>query len=314
MPRGLLERVARPRPKRASLAEELDRIKWEEEELVFEGENRVQEQLDAGGFTLNPLQKQLGPLQKLLHGVLTSLRTCERVFRWDDPILTLELCLGLVVACLLLIGLCYLITLMQWAHVFEVAMRLLGVLVFGPHMLYRGREFFAARTLLDAEARAFAQGGAVERRAILAAHRQRIRQEAMQRLAEETASWGGHQESQAPRSARSDDARREGDDEAHLQHHAGAGTASRESEPEEEVSAAEVPGLHSLPAHIVRRQLTQGHVIKHASYHHLLIRPRPVAGKMRVRCEADWHRSRTYLLHPAEDRPPPLSDADAYIA
>lgn len=78
------------------------------------------------------------------------------------------------------------------------------------------------------------------------------------------------------------------------------GTASRPITADESLS---------LPAHMMRRQLTQGHVVRHEKLHHLLVKSRPATGKMRFRIEADRRRSRAYPMHPAEDRPELLQDA-----
>ena len=55
--------------------------------------------------------------------------------------------------------------------------------------------------------------------------------------------------------------------------------------------------------HVMTRSHTEGEVVRHELYYHLLVRPRPVAGKMRFRCLPDRLRSRSYPLHPSEDRP-----------
>ena len=59
--------------------------------------------------------------------------------------------------------------------------------------------------------------------------------------------------------------------------------------------------------HVMTRSHTEGEVVRHELYYHLLVRPRPVAGKMRFRCLPDRLRSRSYPLHPTRRRTGPLS-------
>ena len=136
-----------------SLAEEIERVQYEVEEEVF---SQMPPEKDEQGFTLNPIARILGPVQGILHNALVYVRIVQRIGSWDDRVLTFQICigLGLFSACLILFG--ELLMLIPWMVVFEWIFRLLGVAVFGPHMIWVGRHLRKQWREEEAKAKVFA--------------------------------------------------------------------------------------------------------------------------------------------------------------
>lgn len=112
-----------------------------------------------------------------------ALRVIQRVCRWEDRVLTFQLCLLLALASLLLGTLGALGMLMlPLACVLEWAMRLLGFGILGPHMYWVGKRYRRAKAERLAAAREFDLADNATRRQILAAHREQLRTAALARL------------------------------------------------------------------------------------------------------------------------------------
>ena len=124
-----------------TLEEELDNLRWEVEQEVYSQMPPPRD--EGGGFTLNPIAKALGPVQKALDALLLALRAFERVVTWDDPLLSFQLtfALGIVTGGTFLLG--ELLMLLPWGHIFEWTFRLLGAAAFGPHMYWLGKQYRA---------------------------------------------------------------------------------------------------------------------------------------------------------------------------
>ena len=88
--------------------------------------------LDVAAQRANPLAPYLGPLQQKMGVVLVHARAARAVVRWEDPVLSLWCCAACVVAAAALAALPTL--LLSWRSL----LRLLGLTLFGPHMLVLG--------------------------------------------------------------------------------------------------------------------------------------------------------------------------------
>ena len=67
------------------LDEDLDQMRWEVEQEVYS-----KMPPENVGFSLNPLNPILGPIQKLLHNVLINIRIVRRIVTWDDVLLSFQ--------------------------------------------------------------------------------------------------------------------------------------------------------------------------------------------------------------------------------
>ena len=88
--------------------------------------------LDAAAQRANPLAPYLGPLQQKMGVALVHARAARAVVRWEDPVLSLWCCAACVAAAVALAALPTL--LLSWRSL----LRLLGLALFGPHMLVLG--------------------------------------------------------------------------------------------------------------------------------------------------------------------------------
>ena len=180
-----------------------------------------------------------------------------------------------------------LLLLVPWGAVFEWTMRLGGLAVLGPHMYWIGKHIKAESAAFDLESAAFDSATPRERRQTLATHRERMKQEAIERLHVQTKTKEGLTAAIGPDGAPmpmeddTDDA-----DEA---------ASSRSSE-----SPASKKARLQLQMQYEKSTRT---MLKEQSYYTLLVRPRPTAGTLRSRFRADLQRSHAYPLFPAEDRP-----------
>ena len=134
----------------------------------------------------NQLNRNLGPLQLVLHELLIRVRIASRALTWDDRALSFfatALVSLLLVVC---VGVAELLMLVPWGLVFEWSFRLLGAAALGPHMALVGRRFRREARAWQAKRQQFADASKGEQRAILAAHRAEMVEEARARLRAET--------------------------------------------------------------------------------------------------------------------------------
>merc|ERR1711965_174726 len=96
------------------------------------------------GFTLNPLAPLLGPIQAMLQDANIHIRVLRRLVSWDDRMLTFQLCIALAALSLVALALGVVLMYVPWARVFEWTFRLVGALLFGPHMIWVGRRVRAS--------------------------------------------------------------------------------------------------------------------------------------------------------------------------
>ena len=106
------------------------------------------------------------------------MRAMRRLLNWDDRILTFWAACSLVIATILL-------AIIPWAIVIYYSLRLVGVLLFGPHMYFVGKHWqkqTAEEERAEKEFQELSEEGKVE---LLAEHRARMMAEHKQRLDEE---------------------------------------------------------------------------------------------------------------------------------
>ena len=123
----------------------------------------------------NPLATYLAPVQYYLGEALIPLRSLRRLMNWHDRILTFWLCCMLFMATIIL-------AIIPWASVIVVSFRLLGILLFGPHMYFVGRHYqqqVAEDERAEKEFQDLDEDGKV---ALLRKHRTRLAQEHKKRL------------------------------------------------------------------------------------------------------------------------------------
>ena len=71
-------------------------------------------------------------MQRLLGKVVVPVRSVRRVFAWDDPYITTHVSLCLLFLTLVLV-------VIPWGPVLHWGARLVGILLFGPHMFFVGK-------------------------------------------------------------------------------------------------------------------------------------------------------------------------------
>jgi len=120
------------------------------EEYIDEGDDSPQEKLEkqrakekaaeakGGVFSrvsglLNPVAAALGPVQSILAGIVPQVRKVRYLLFWSDRILTLWLVIALLAVSVVL-------ALIPWGFVIHWIMRLLGLVVLGPHMHFVGKK------------------------------------------------------------------------------------------------------------------------------------------------------------------------------
>lgn len=157
---------------KASLQDELDRLKREVDGQIFDAVSRSTQ--DEEDFSINPLASILGPIQKILIRTNFVLRGVRRVMKWDDPFLTFLLCTVLTAMSILLAWAGMIATVIPWGIVLEWIWRIAGVLFLGPHMYWVGVELRAQEAEFNAEAELFATADSKTRKAILAKHRKEL--------------------------------------------------------------------------------------------------------------------------------------------
>lgn len=168
-----------------SLEDELEQMRWEIEQEIY---SKLPPENDGPGqraFTLNPIAKALGPLQKLNHTALIYMRTAQRMFNWEDRILSFQLLLALSFLVCVSVLLGEALSLIPWHLVLEIVVRLLGVALLGPHMYFLGRQFRAQQRERDEREREYAHASKAERRAIRERHRAEIAREIGERFERE---------------------------------------------------------------------------------------------------------------------------------
>lgn len=186
--------------RRHSLQYELDKMRVAVEEEVeaeiqgarmsAEARREAQEQQEAAaGSSLNPLAGVLGPVQVLLGQLLLVTRVLRRLGSWHDPFATLAVCLALTLVAVALSLVCWLLGwllgLVPWSEVFGYLDRGLGVLIFGPHMIWVGRKVEKSEAQFAKESEQFALASDDARTEILKEHRARIVTEVRTRRAKE---------------------------------------------------------------------------------------------------------------------------------
>lgn len=117
----------------------------------------------------------LWPVQRMLSSLVVPLRSVRRVMNWEDRVLTALAMLGLLASALVCV-------LIPWGLVLHVALRLLGLAIFGPHMFWVG-ERLARQAEADARAeREYVAADDKGKKAILRQHRERLMAEHEARL------------------------------------------------------------------------------------------------------------------------------------
>lgn len=132
--------------------------------------------LDVDGASLNPLAPYGGLLQQRLGTLLVYVRAIKRLLKWEDSALTLWLAVSCAATSSML---ALLPSLISWQSQF----RLLGLGLFGPHMMYIGMRRRLAERQAEALERRYQNAEAPEAMAMakaLAAERQRAAHEARQ--------------------------------------------------------------------------------------------------------------------------------------
>lgn len=128
--------------------------------------------------SINPLAAYLAPVQYWLGQAIVPMRAMRRLLNWDDRILTFWAACSLVIATILL-------AIIPWAIVIYYSLRLVGILLFGPHMYFVGKHWqkqTAEEERAEKEFQELSEAGKVE---LLAEHRARMMAEHKQRLDEE---------------------------------------------------------------------------------------------------------------------------------
>ena len=163
-----------------SLQEEYDQMYWEIEQEIYS-------QLpDEDPYTINPITKFFGPVQKFLYMLLIYMRAIQRTLTWEDRILSFLLCIALTITCVVTFFAGELLMLIPWGVVFEWTFRLLGVAAFGPHMYWVGIQYRIEVKAYREEVRLFDHGTRAQRKAIVDKYRKLITAEISERFAQET--------------------------------------------------------------------------------------------------------------------------------
>ena len=105
---------------------------------------------------INPMAPVLGPLQRELGERLRLARSLRSLLRWEDPALTLWLCATSLLLAVVL-------PLLPW----QALLRLVGLLLLGPHMRWCGRAHFARKRAAAALEERYQAASAREARRIL---------------------------------------------------------------------------------------------------------------------------------------------------
>ena len=148
-----------------------------EDKLVKKGANRRKRTvLSTVKAALNPVAVVLGPAQAALRKVIFPLRNFHHVIFWQDRILTLWICVGLV-------GVALVFALVPWGFVLYYGARLAGVALFGPHMYFLGRKIDGEREQAASERRAFIDANEAGREQILADYEKKLMKAAKEQVA-----------------------------------------------------------------------------------------------------------------------------------
>lgn len=120
---------------------------------------------------INPFAKYLLPAQQALGGALQPVRIVRRVLSWEDVRLTLVVDLALfavAIACGLVLQL------LPWGLIMPWLMRVVGLALTGPHMLYVGRWLENKAAENKAEQQEYEVASKARREEILGTHRDRM--------------------------------------------------------------------------------------------------------------------------------------------
>jgi hypothetical protein len=178
----------------ATIKAEVDEMLEQEHEAELEGRNasHMATMRDGVRRVLTPIGSLiadiLGPIQKVVGDGLVVARVLQRTCIWDDRVLSLWVALAFALAAALLALLGYALSLLPWALIVEVIMRLAGVALFGPHMWWIGKRVEEAEAEHAARADAFARADAAERRRLTDEMRARYTAEARAALQAEQRS------------------------------------------------------------------------------------------------------------------------------
>jgi len=207
---------------------------------------------------------------------------------WEDRILSFHLSLALFTLSVLLFFLVQLLAMIPWGLIWEWTLRSAGLAALGPHMYIVGRRYRADAREELRKAREFASGSKAQRREILEKLRRQLYDEAVGKLEAQTIQAEGTQQPEGTRATATCGLCRWLWCQC-----VGGGSRNQEAE-------------GPAPS----QRYTEGGVQKssHTGCYHLIVQPRPTAGKLRTRFVPDRLRSYAYPLHPAEDRPPTAHD------
>ena len=132
--------------------------------------------LDGVSLSLNPLVPLLSPVQQILGQLLIYIRATTRVLTWADTIVTAWFYLGLIVAIVVL-------ALIPWAPVCHWGVRVVGALIFGPHMYLVGRYLDRLAAEEQKKEEAYAAADSEGKEVILKREREVLLLAAQQKLA-----------------------------------------------------------------------------------------------------------------------------------
>ena len=272
---------------KATLWQEIERMRWEVEDEVFNAAPPPEEAADD--FSINPLASVLNPIARAMNLTNGVLRVAHRMLTWDDPILSLQLCMAVLVVTILFLILGIAAAAVPWGLVWEWTFRLLGAAALGPHMYWIGGEYRGKQARRQAEADEFARADPKRRKEILAVHRQRLRQEAIEKLDRSTSS------------ARV---------EAQIEVPADPSTSPGAQGDEPDRPAPAVFPSERQPSKIGPQRVSTRSLIRSYKFYTLLTRPTPTASHLRHRFRPEASRSYAYPLYPSEDRPGPAPEND----